>query len=382
VVSAIVSTSVACGGSSTREELPDPGESETGEVGSGPHGGALFDLLGLGASGMRLVSRDAPAFASGNASATDRPEHSNDGLPNDVTWVPDRLPAWIAYDLGNVTPRFRQRALVAWYAPKSNSFLSVDPQSHEELPLDYTLEVNADENSYVPPADGWRVVARVTGNLKNARHELVELDGARWFRMVVTRSSADARVSFKLDVYGAPSGATDSWLFMGDSITHRALEFLKDDVPESVERLAPARHPAIIEAAIGGTSTVTATDAFAETVEDFPGRYVVLAYGTNDQPSTFRMESLVRDAIADGKVPVVPHMPWCVSEGIRTAAPLINAQIDELYARYPELLPGPDLWAAFEGRADLILDDQVHMNPAGEAHLRSVWAEFIARAVP
>ena len=56
----------------------------------------------------------------------------------------------------------------------------------------------------------------------------------------------------------------------------------------------------------------------------------------------------------------------------------INAQIDALYSKYPEILRGPDLWAGFEGRTDLIPTGDVHPNGDGQAELRRLWAEMMA----
>jgi len=61
--------------------------------------------------------------------------------------------------------------------------------------------------------------------------------------------------------------------------------------------------------------------------------------------------------------------------------PAINAQIDALYVKYPQILKGPDLWAAFLDRTDLIPMGDVHPNSAGQVVLRQQWANTMA-AVP
>lgn len=76
---------------------------------------------------------------------------------------------------------------------------------------------------------------------------------------------------------------------------------------------------------------------------------------------------------------MVPHIPWSDSAGVQAEGPPINAAIDALYLAYPEILPGPDLWAAFEGRTDLIPHDDVHPNGAGIEELRRQWALAIAQ---
>jgi hypothetical protein len=137
---------------------------------------------------------------------------------------------------------------------------------------------------------------------------------------------------------------------------------------------ASDRWPAVIPAGIGGTNTNTALAAIQDTMTDFPGRFVTLNYGTNDHPTDFHMDELVQAVIAAGKVPVVPHMPWSATAAIQTSGPDINQQIDALYVKYPAILHGPDLWAAFTNRPDLIPATDIHPNTAGQEEFRKQWA--------
>ena len=68
---------------------------------------------------------------------------------------------------------------------------------------------------------------------------------------------------------------------------------------------------------------------------------MTLNYGTNDHPEDYQMEELVKRVIAAGKAPVVPHMPWA-PDAARRRGPVMNAMIDALYAKYPEVVRGPD----------------------------------------
>ncbi len=102
----------------------------------------------------------------------------------------------------------------------------------------------------------------------------------------------------------------------------------------------------------------------------------MLAYGTNDHPNSFAMETLVQTVLDHGKIPVVPHMPWSterLTEGVE-----INAMIDALYVAYPEIVKGPDLWSVFEDRTDLIPQGDVHPNAEGQEVLRGAWADSMA----
>jgi hypothetical protein len=268
--------------------------------------------------------------------------------------------------------------LVAWYDAATPDYFNPSPGTSGVLPIDYTLEINSASGGGEPPTDGWTIVQTVTGNDRSSRQRLVDMGGANWVRMNVTKSSNPGEVYFDLDIHSAPDGASDSWLFMGDSITFMTTTYAFSDLPQQVNGIDATRWPAIIPAAKGGTNTTSALDIIKSAMDNFPGRFVILAYGTNDHAAEYKMEELVQDVIAAGKVPVIPHMPWSDSPGIQTDGPLINAQIDALYAKYPEILPGPDLWAFYTGRTDLISSGDIHPNAMGQAELRKLWAHTMA----
>jgi hypothetical protein len=353
----------ACGGSNT------PG-------GGGP--GQAFAPNPIIAA-MPLISQGAPAFAADGSSAS----FANDGNPA-TAYETATLPASVTYDLSAVPSAQRQKVLVAWYGMKDVDYINNPTQAFMELPADYTIEANAAPGGGQPPSSGWTNLATVTGNDRSSRQHLANLAGANWVRMTVTASSnpspttqAPGAVAFDLDVHAAPSGATDDWLFMGDSITFISTPRAFSDLPALANAGKPTHYPAVIDAAIGGTNTVTASAVIDDTMSLFPGQFVVLAYGTNDQPNNYQMETLVQHVIAAGKTPVVPHMPWSATSTIQTNGPPINAQIDALYAKYPQIVRGPDLWTFFSGRTDLIPATDVHPNAAGQEALRQEWANLM-----
>ena len=161
---------------------------------------------------------------------------------------------------------------------------------------------------------------------------------------------------------------------MGDSITFISTTYAFSDLPALVNAAVPTRWPAIIPAGIGGTNTTSALLAIDKTMTDFPGRFVILAYGTNDHPNEYHMDELVQKVLAAGKTPVIPHMPWSATVNIQQDGPLINQQIDDLYVKYPAIFHGPDLWASFAARTDLIPANDIHPNGAGAEELRKRWA--------
>lgn len=348
------------------------GDQHTSSGGSGGTGGGSVSDSGTDATtgtgtGMPLISRDVPAFASNGDAAP-----ANDDSPSSG-WGSGSLPAFIAYDLSATPEAERQQVLVAWYAIHAPCY--IDEGSSGERPVAYTIETNAAPGGGQAPTSGWNVALTIEDNRYCGRHHLLEIGGANWIRMNVTQGSTDATsVYFELDVYSAPNAGSDSWLFMGDSITYMTMTHAFSDLSNLVNASKADHFPAAIDAALGGTNTSTAKDVIDDTMQDFPGRYVVLAYGTNDHANDFHMDELVQKVLAKGKTPVVPHMPW--SEG-SPEGEAINQIIDDLYAKYPEIVTGPDLWKVFENRTDLIPSGDVHPNSEGQEELRKAWATMM-----
>jgi hypothetical protein len=371
-----------------------PSDAQSGEAGGGTSedagavqispwdGSAIATIVMPRISGSGYSGRDGgvPAFASGSLDYQTVPSSANDDDPL-TSWSPDKLPAWIAYDLSPVPVALRQSVLVVWNALHAGNYINATSPAGAQMPTDYTIETNsAPGGTAAPPTSGWVQVAAVQSNLRNTVEQPIELNGGNWVRMSIT-GSTDSNVALDLDVFSTPNGATDCWMLMGDSITYITMGYAFSNLPQLVHAASPARWPAVINAAIGGTSTATAVSIIGSTLTGYPGRYVVLAYGTNDDPSNFHMEDLVQTVLAAGKIPVVPHMPWSAEPTIQTNGPLINKQIDALYIKYPQIVHGPDLWAAFTGRTDLIPATDIHPNSAGQTFLRQQWATVMA-AIP
>jgi hypothetical protein len=333
---------------------------------------------------MPHISDGAPGFSSSSAGYQSVASAANDDNPL-TAWSPSSLPAWIAFDLSGAPSSERQKNLVVWNALHAGSYLNSSPPTGADMPTDYTIEINsAPGGASAPPTSGWVQVATVSDNLHNTVESPVTLAGANWVRMTTTASTDGSSLSIELDVYDAPNGASDCWLFMGDSVTYITMPYAWNDLPKLVNAVRPDRWPAVINGAIGGTNTETAVAVIDDTLSGYPGRYVALPYGTNDNVSEggmFEMETLVQHVLAAGKVPVVPHMPWSDVPLIQTNGPIINKTIEALYVKYPLILRGPDLWAAFLNRTDLIPSGDVHPNSAGQEVLRQQWANVMA-AVP
>ena len=71
---------------------------------------------------------------------------------------------------------------------------------------------------------------------------------------------------------------------------------------------------------------------------------------------------------------MIPHIPWSDIPDQLTKTPPINARIDALCTKYPVIRRGPDLYAAFYGRTDLIPSGAVNPNDAGKKEMLRLWA--------
>jgi hypothetical protein len=380
---AIAGCSVSDEGAGEPAKASPPDAPQRSSSNDGGNAGALVDGGTGGTSDaafttsrvMPLISRGVPVHSSNGSGASS----ANDADPA-TSWSSGTLPAWLAYDLSSVPLGERQSALVSFYATHAPCYIDTSPTSSGQRPLDYTIETHSAPGGGAPPGDGWTAIVTIQNSRYCGRQHLVDLNGASWVRIHVTRGSSDSSsVAFEMDVQSAPSGASDAWLFLGDSITYMTMTHAFCNLPGLVRAARPGYWPAVLDAAIGGTNTTTALAAIDDTMKDFPGRYVVLAYGTNDHVRDFAMEALVQKVLAAGKVPVVPHMPW---SSVSTEGPMINQAIDGLSAKYPEIVHGPDLWAFFSGRTDLIPTNDVHPNSAGQEELRKQWAQMMVALDP
>ena len=150
-----------------------------------------------------------------------------------------------------------------------------------------------------------------------------------------------------------PSGITDDWIIYGDSIT--MMTFVTNCIGPLVHAKLPAYNP-IWEG--GGLGFMTARDGTAKLLPKwlplFPGKYVCLAYGTNDanlgrlanegDATGFydNYESMVKQILAANKVPVIGTVIWAKDDGFRQKnLERYNAQLQRLKAKYPQIRQRP-----------------------------------------
>jgi lysophospholipase L1-like esterase len=344
---------------------------------------------------LQIISRGVPAYASAGDAA-----YANNAVYAQERWIPDcewtvySSPSWLAYDLSGVPATDRTKILVVWYGGGQAYDCSIIKGASYRMPGPYVLEGNtARGGTKSAPTTGWTTL--VTGDvpqLYHSRQHVVQFAGYNWLRFRVLSENpnnygGNLGTSIKLDVYNAAHGITDDFIVYGDSITQ--MTFFTNCVGPLVHQKLPAYNP-IWEG--GGIGFMTARDGAAKLLPKwlplFPGRYVCLAYGTNDanlgrpagdgDVSNFsnNYESMVKQILAVKKIPVVGTVIWAKDDGFRQRnLELFNAALKRLKGKYPQILDGPDLYGRFKGHLAWYQDD-LHPSAEGREVLRKAWAQW------
>jgi lysophospholipase L1-like esterase len=342
---------------------------------------------------MPVISNDVPAYT--NSGATTRP---NNGIYEDYCWVSAAdLPVWLAYDLSTVPGEQRGRVLVHWINDTYAYFEGVT-----RSPGVYTIDAHASDGGTTPPAaddPGWVTLAAVTEddpNIYHSRQHVVNMTYGdtvyNWIRLHVTQlCGATESLNINMDVHDAHLGYEDSWFFAGDSITAAAMRQHENggtNFAQTVNETLPGYFPAQENAGRGNWTTIDAAPYIPQWLEDFPGRYVALSYGTNDcngggvTVETFydQYESMVQSVLAAGKVPIIPTIAW-YNISTNASLPSFNQALETLKTAYPQILDGPDLYTYFYNHPDLISADNLHPSAEGRLEYRRLWAEKMVEIV-
>ncbi len=353
--------------------------------------------ISLAKSPGPVISRNAPVF--------DSTQSGSAALANDsnyfTTWV-GRVPGWIAYDLSGVPAAQRGRIIAVWYAEGArdydHSLVGSDVYQNVDS---YTIEGNkAVGGTKEVPASGWNTLAAITGNRYHSRLHLLDFSRYNWLRMNVTAIDGlnwDKNVSINLDVHDGNRGSVlDDWIFYGDSITAAGMEINPRIVSGGTGTFAqminagnPAYFPVAECGGIGGLVSEDGVRHIKTWLNIFPGTYVGLSYGTNDawravDPVIYywNMKTMVDTVIAAGKIPVIPTIPWSSKQpNIQNTGLVMNQKIFDLYAAYPQIIHGPDLWVFFKNNPDLLSPDGVHPSEAGYVGMRRQWVNTILATV-
>jgi lysophospholipase L1-like esterase len=289
-------------------------------------------------------------------------------------------PAFIAIEIGPGP----ERLLFIWTDPGWGAYNVLTGG-----PTAYRIETSDDSSD---GSDGtWETVVTVEENTVRSRGHTFPFSGKSWVRLLMTalaenaeRATIDEIAVHDVSSAGADERPSDTWFFMGDSITQGGLqrEFGANSVDQKVNEALPEYFPAIINGGIGGELTSQGNghlDAWLEANPDF--EHVGILYGTNDSwgnklPETtgFRaeLEELVQRLLDAGRVPFVGTIPY--STTAHDTLPEWNAVIESVVA--DNGLPcGPDFYGWFRDHPQDLSSDGVHPNSAGYRSMNLVWAE-------
>ena len=358
---------------------------------------------------LPVISRGAPAYASGGYPAV----YANDGdystVWRSVTAPSLSAPQWLAYDLSAVPAANRRSVVLAWYNDATSPYWQGTGGTFYAQPRDYSIEV-ASAPSGAPPANGWTMLTSVTGSTYSGRAHALDLGNSNWVRFRVTAANGtpgNEDVAIQLDLHDA-SRQSDSWLFLGDSITQEGMRHANiTGAPWTGGNLAQlvglathqARFPVTVNGGVGGMTMSWAARNIDTLLAPFQGRYVAISYGTNDanvngplqdaQIAAYYHDLLaVVDAVqARGLIAVVPSTPWgCASGGwLGTNAKTLNTYVDgRLWSDRPTTVRGPDLFAFFQQNPWLLRDciHPTYTSPTnqlnGYEQYQRKWASIIA----
>ena len=344
-----------------------------------------------GVSGAPL-SRGVPVFASsGSAGAATDDDYGSE-------WRSSGGSAWLAVDVSSAPVAARQRVLLAW--SNTSYAYSTRHGPHYNNLADYQVQGNPAAGGGAPPTSGWVTLASVTGNTLHSRQHVVDLAGAGWIRLSVSASDGsdqnrDVAVNMLQVADMSARPTDDDVIFYGDSITAGGMCPCPQNgvagVPDLVRAAQPGRWPVMEN---GGDPFDTSRDAVALIpgaqgyLSLFPGKYVGLSYGMNDaagaggeQAYYDNMSQLVQAVLAAGKIPMIPTISYTNDPTHNANIPAYNAKIAQLYAAFPQIVHGPDLWSFYRAHPDLVGAGDIHPTATGYGALRQQWTSSLLSTI-
>ncbi len=237
-------------------------------------------------------------------------------------------------------------------------------------------------------ADGtWTQAVAVTGNVYIYRSHTIPFSGQRWLKLVLDAASTIDEI----DVWDASLGVTDTWMFLGDSITNRATKRgtqsgVGHQPSFQADILATeGRYPMQIGGGHVSWGAADLRNQIDTLIVDFPlAKYWALSIGTNDAaagaaalPQWLSNVQYVIDRLeAANRVPMLARIPWTSdpSYGAPSNTALFNTSGVDVLTAQNHLQPGPDLYGWFLAHPGE-MDDGVHPSDVGCLSWNRLWAE-------
>jgi acyl-CoA thioesterase I len=284
-------------------------------------------------------------------------------------------PAWAAFDIG-IGPT---RLLLNWCALANGGYTTTNQGALGS----YRIETSTNSTN---GEDGtWTTVATVTDS---------GVAGQRWVRLFVTDAAKDAggKIAInEVDIHDVSAGTSDTWVFLGDSVTALSLNRRVPDksYPGLIHRSKSAYFPAMIGAGMGGTSSNDGVKNIDNWIALNPDmKFWAIAYGTNDAAGdrngagASKYESNLRTIItklrAAGRTAILPTPPFNVDNQV--ALEKYATVIEKLRAEF-SLPVGPDLFGYFQAHPTELVD-KVHPGDSGQLAINKLWATAMLPLYP
>jgi lysophospholipase L1-like esterase len=361
-------------------------------VGGGGGGAPAFAFMPKVSQGRPTTGNNGFGGSFDPANATDadyNTQYRSVAIPSVGT------PQWVAVDISNLTAG-QKAAMFAHLRSDISTYPYYDTTVANvyTIPEDYKIQGNAAAGGGAAPGSGWVDIATVTGSFFTSRaFNLGSVASYNWIRVSCTKSHGGVSnddAAYQLDLHNASDGIDDSFLALGTSIT---AEVFKANVPgggawtngtlaQKVATLNASRFPLIVNGGIGGMTIATAYTNRVLYVNSFPGKHVILDYGTNDAAGG------VTDTAFDtslgqwityleglGYTVILPRIPKRTDNASYDT--LVQAYNVKIVARaVGSVKLGPDFWTLVNN-GTVTLRDGLHPTTAGTVAMQQAWADWI-----
>lgn len=260
---------------------------------------------------------------------------------------------------------------------------------HLGIPLkNFAILTSANSTNGV---DGdWEIALQVTNNPVMSRGVEIDFKGKSWFRIM---SAEKVQMFEEVGAYDISNGGTDTWFFLGTSISQMGLKQIAVDSTFSdfIHARFPAFTPAMIRGGVGCVNTSNIMDAFSIYMDNATNvKYWAIEMGTNDawggskdnlQIFTRNMQTIIDSAKAHGITPIIARiMATNPAVAKWQVHPDYVKAIDDLVEKN-NLPQGPDFYNHFLNHPEELIatnGDGVHPMPSGAQSMHRLWAEAVA----
>ena len=235
----------------------------------------------------------------------------------------------------------------------------------------------------------WEVAATIENNPVMARGVEIEFAGKSWFKFA---SEGDVGQILEIEAFDMSNGGTDTWFFMGTSISQMGIK--QQDTDSTTAQLIRARHPHFTPAMLrGGIGCINSTEVVEHLSEylEYAGnvKFWAIEMGTNDawgggdwNLATYKknMQTIIDSAKAHGITPIIARIiATDSSKAGWQVNPAFLEAVDKLTADN-NLPAGPDFYGYFKEHPELLASDGVHPNAdtKGGQAMHRLWAEALS----